>query len=90
MLRSVVQVLVFGLAAVSPALVYLSAHSGLLDLKNSIYGLCVVALLYHTAAWELTGRMAQARGMLGAGRQEPAPCWAFASYSPQSLAGSAW
>ena len=75
MLRSVVQVLVFGLAAVSPALVYLSAQSGLLDLKNSIYGLCVVALLYHTAAWELTGRMAQARGMLGAGRQEPAPFW---------------
>lgn len=75
LLRSLAQIFIFGLAAVAPALVYLGAQSGLLDLKNAIYGLCGVALLYHAAAWELTGRMAQARGLLGAGRAVPAAFW---------------
>ena len=48
-LRSLSQIAIFGLAAGGPALVYLGAQAGLLDLKNSIYGLCV-AVLYHAAA----------------------------------------
>ena len=77
-LRSLSQIAIFGLAAVGPALVYLGAQSGLLDLKNSIYGLCAVAVLYHAAAWEFTGLMAQRRGQLGGGRTIPAPAWSGA------------
>ena len=86
-LRSLSQIAIFGLAAVGPALVYLGAQSGLLDLKNSIYGLCAVAVLYHAAAWEFTGLMAQRRASLAAAgpshRPGPGPdcaqaCWASA------------
>ena len=77
-LRSLLQIAIFGLAAVGPALVYLGAEAGLLDLKNSIYGLCVVAMLYHAAAWEFTGLMAQRRGQLGGGRTTAAPAWSGA------------
>lgn len=74
-LRTLLQILIFGSAAVGPAAVYLGAQSGLLDLKNSIYGLCVVALLYHAAAWEFTGLMAQRRGQLGGGLEVAEPVW---------------
>jgi len=78
-LRTASQVLIFGLAAVAPAAVYLGAQTGLLDLKNAIYGLCVVALLYHAAAWEMTGLMALRRKQLGGGRDVPAPFWSAAA-----------
>ena len=78
-LRSLSQVLIFAVAAIAPAAVYLGAQTGLLDLKNAIYGLLVVALLYHAAAWEMTGRMAQQRGQLGGGRAHPAPFWSGAA-----------
>ena len=77
--RTLWQIIIFGAAAAGPAFVYLGAQSGLLDLKNAIYGLCVVALLYHAAAWEFTGMMAQRRGMLGGGRTVPAPFWSGAA-----------
>lgn len=77
-LRTLSQIIIFGSAAVAPAAVYLGAQSGLLDLKNSIYGLCVVALLYHAAAWEFTGLMAQRRGRLSGGRLHAAPFWSGA------------
>ena len=63
----------------APAAVYLGAQTGLLDLKNAIYGLCVVTLLYHAAAWEMTGLMAQRRKQLGGGRDVPAPFWSAAA-----------
>lgn len=74
-LRTLSQIIIFGSAAAAPAAVYLGAQSGLLDLKNAIYGLCVVAVLYHAAAWEFTGLMALRRGQLGGGLAQPAPFW---------------
>ncbi len=77
-LRTLTQIVIFGLAAVGPALVYLGVQAGLLDLKNAIYGLCGVAVLYHAAAWEFSGLMALRRGQLGGGRTTPAPAWSGA------------
>lgn len=74
-LRTLLQIIIFGSAAVAPAAVYLGAQTGLLDLKNAIYGLSIVAVLYHAAAWEFTGLLAQRRGQLGGGLAQPSPVW---------------